>query len=530
MDLRGAAVTDEGVAQLRRLRREFNLLDELPPPSGLRPSPQAAGRAANRGGRYPQSRAAAKSSWLIPVAAISAVGIPCLLVIGCAILFSGPPRAAPVTADANGLQAGSFDPSAPPSPVDAELQRIRAAGEPVSFADLDTFYPAPPADQDATQLWLKGIAALDTPQFKASANGLPWLGNGPEPIPFPSQPWSQRATAEQLLSSYRASLDSIHEAARRGGRAHFPVRFAEGANMPLPHADRLRAATRLLALESAVAAHRGQPDAAVDSVVAMFAAARSIEQEPVLVVQLVRMAMSAMARARVNWLLSAADLDDAQLARLDAELSASEYGKPVRRALAGERAIGIQGFANPVQTLIGMGMDAREASHFPKSAEDEPMYLQIMSEMIAVFDKTGPARTQAAKAAEGRLQQLASSRSTRQRYPLALLIAPAVSACAEAAGRNEAERDATRAAVAIERFYRSAGRLPAKLDELAPRFLTSPPVDPCDGLPLRYRVEPTEYLVYSVGPDAVDNGGRPAPPGQGGDAVVRVRRKDVGGR
>lgn len=505
----------------------FNLLDELPPAT-CAPSSPAAG-LTNQQTSYGKRRSAARPPWLIPAVAASALGVPSLLVIVCVILFSGR-RGEPPAGGMTGGQLVVPASSEPASPREDELTRIRAAGEPVSFADLDAYYPVPPADQDATQLWLAGIAPLDSPQFKASANGLPFVSDGPDRIPVPGNVWPQLAAAETLLMSYRTSLDEIHQAARRGGRARFPVQFAAGSNMPLPHADRLRAASRLLALESAVAAHRGNSDAAVDSIVAMFAADRSIEQEPILVVQLVRMAMGAMARGRVEWLLSAAALNDAQLARLDAELAASDYALPVRRALVGERVIGIAGFVDPVQTLIGMGMDGQRAGDFPKSAEDEPMYLQIMSEMIAVFEKTGPARTQAAQAVDNKLQQLTSSPGTARRYPLALLVAPAVGACANAASRNEAERDAMRAAVTIERFYGSEGRLPSKIDELSPRFLSSLPIDPCDGQPLRYRVEPTEYLIYSVGPDGVDDGGRPAAQGQAGDSVVRVRRKDAEGR
>lgn len=82
--------------------------------------------------------------------------------------------------------------------------------------------------------------------------------------------------------------------------------------------------------------------------------------------------------------------------------------------------------------------------------------------------------------------------------------------------------------MAIERFRLREGRLPKMLDELVPDFLASVPSDPFGGGPLRYRADETEYLVYSVGPDGVDDGGRSqAPPSQTADLVVRVRRKNI---
>lgn len=408
--------------------------------------------------------------------------------------------------------------------LSAELDRIRAAGEPASAAEIEAFYQVPPSARDTTQLWLVAIAPLDTPSYAADAKELPLVGEDASELPMPGEPWPQLEAGEQLLARYRGSLEQMHQAAREGGQARFPTRFADGIQMLLPHVQQLRSGARLLALESVVAAHGGQSDAAVDSIVAIFAAARSLEQEPVLVSQLVRMAMGGMARQRIQWLLSAATLDDGQLARLDAELAASDYQKPLRQGLLGERVTGIVGFENP-ETL---GDEAALGRISSMGSGDEAMYLKLMDEMIAAADKSGPERQEALDAAEMRLRQLVGSKAAVLRYPLTLLLLPALSAAGQAATRNEAERDATRVAVAIERFRLRAGRLPEKMDELVPDFLGSVPRDPFGGGPLRYRPEATEYLVYSVGRDGVDHGGQSdAPPGQPVDLVVRVRRRDV---
>ena len=407
--------------------------------------------------------------------------------------------------------------------LSAELDRIRAAGEPASATEIEAFYQVPPGGRDTTQLWLAALAPLDTPSFAAEAKELPLVGEDASDLPLPGEPWPQLEAAEQLLARYRGSLEQMHQAAREGGQARFPTRFADGIQMQLPHAQRLRAGARLLALESAVAAHRGQPDAAVDSILAMFAAARSLEQEPVLVSQLVRMALGGMARQRIQWLLSAVTLDDHQLARLDAELAASNYQKPLRKGLVGERVIGIVTFENPE----ALGDEAAIGWLSMTGSSDQAMYLKLMDEMIAAAEKTGPERQEAIDAADERLRQLASTTSAKLKYPLTLLLLPGLSGASQAAARNEAERDATRAAVAIERFRLREGRLPQKLDELVPDFLASLPSDPFSTGPLRYRADETEFLVYSVGSNGVDDGGRSDPPAsQPADLIVRVRRKN----
>ena len=72
-------------------------------------------------------------------------------------------------------------------------------------------------------------------------------------------------------------------------------------------------------------------------------------------------------------------------------------------------------------------------------------------------------------------------------------------------------RDATLVALAIEIYRRDHGALPATLQALVPRYLPGVPVDIYDGGPMAYRVTPSGPLLYSVGPDAVDDDGVPQP-------------------
>jgi hypothetical protein len=408
----------------------------------------------------------------------------------------------------------------------AELEKIRAAGEPVTSEEAEAFYAAPPPGRDTTQLWLAALAPLDTPQFRADAKDLPLVGEGPDEIPLPGEPWPQLEAAEQLLSRYESSLENMRQAAREGGQARFPTRFADGIAMPLPHVQRLRAGARLLELETVVAAHRGRPDDAVEAIVALFASARTLEQEPILISQLVRMALTGIARGRIAWLLSAGVLDDNQLKRLDAELSAADYQDSIRRAMIGERAVGIQTFADPSR----LGSDAPAFRPGFMSSGDEIVYLQTMNEMIAAAELTGSERIRALAEVEARLKELASGTMAKLRYPMTLLIVPAFSYTFEATTRNEADRHVTRIAVAIERFRLREGRLPSTLDELVPDFVDGLPTDPFGEGPLLYRVDATEYLVYSVGNNKVDDGGLSEPPAQPPDIAVRVRLRNTPGK
>jgi len=66
-------------------------------------------------------------------------------------------------------------------------------------------------------------------------------------------------------------------------------------------------------------------------------------------------------------------------------------------------------------------------------------------------------------------------------------------------------------ALAVERFRQKQGQLPKNLKELVPRFLHEIPTDPFDGKPIRFRRLAEGYVVYSVGADGHDDGGRERP-------------------
>jgi len=65
------------------------------------------------------------------------------------------------------------------------------------------------------------------------------------------------------------------------------------------------------------------------------------------------------------------------------------------------------------------------------------------------------------------------------------------------------------ATLAVERFRRLHGHLPAKLEEAYPADRAWALVDPNDGQLLRYRKTDSGYLIYSVGVNGIDDGGRP---------------------
>jgi hypothetical protein len=89
------------------------------------------------------------------------------------------------------------------------------------------------------------------------------------------------------------------------------------------------------------------------------------------------------------------------------------------------------------------------------------------------------------------------------------VLVPALSNIYKGMLRAEAEHDVALTAVAMETFRLANGKLPEKLTDLTPKFLADEPLDPADGKPLRMVVRDKEVVIYSIGPDMKDDGGKP---------------------
>jgi hypothetical protein len=66
------------------------------------------------------------------------------------------------------------------------------------------------------------------------------------------------------------------------------------------------------------------------------------------------------------------------------------------------------------------------------------------------------------------------------------------------------------AELALRCYQSEQGRVSARLNDLVTNYLSRVPPDPFSAQSLIYRPQGTNWLLYSVGPDGVDDGGRPA--------------------
>lgn len=400
----------------------------------------------------------------------------------------------------------------------AEIREIEASitarGEPINAEELNTYYIESARGKDKTQLFIALTPLLDNKEFLDGVSNLPIVGTADvEMVVDPAKPFNEEEAVRQFFVNNAELMKAIEEAGLAEGDVRFPYDFREGFTMLIPHVQSMRGAARLLDLQARFAVREGETDKAFRSLRAIFGVSEALEAEPILVSQLVRIAIRGVAEHAICDLLPLADFSDEQLQQLKDDCLESDWRNAATNALVGERAIARVVFTHPA----GMGPEFSNL-HLITTPEDERFYLQFMTDSVAATDQDFSEMLSELERLEDELTNL--SQFQQISHPLSSLITPAIASAINAFATAEARDQATAAQLAIELYRRKNGEPPATLDDLVPDFLPIVPVDPFSKKPLIYRFDEKEIIVYSVGRNMVDDGGTD----EEQDMIMRVER------
>jgi hypothetical protein len=316
----------------------------------------------------------------------------------------------------------------------------------------------------------------------------------------------------------------------------------------LPYLNVFKSAASLLGSDARRAAATGDGDTALSDVVAIYGISHHCEEIPTLVSELVAEAVQQQAREVIRGVLRdhPALWTDAQLKDLAHRVAAARVDW--RRGFVGEQA----SFYDSMQRLYtndGNG-DGRLALHVSKDQNlfdllnsvthmlGSPstatplsnsgiamlampatnMLVASRKEMIGMYDHL---TNRAQQRLETPLWETTDTTSTDEellatqagplgkfRYLFVQLLLPAYDAVRNRYATSHGEREGVLLGLALELYHREHGKWPASLAELSPRWLPELPVDRITGKPLEYKIINDRPIVYSVGVDGDDDGGR----------------------
>jgi hypothetical protein len=404
-------------------------------------------------------------------------------------------------------------------------------------------------DSDRVTRSIERWLVTTDPRWRVAVENVPAIAQDPEEIGYElvllamDAPW-RREQLPPLAAWVDANNDALNLLATgsRLPRFYSPFALPEGDAKPsllqLLQFDsimRARTIARALALRAMLHVGEGRHDAAWQDLLAIHRWARHVGKGPLLIEQLVAVAIDRIACDGTAALL--AQKLPPQLARQihNDLLSLGPASDMARSFDEGERLFFVDAVLNGYK--IGMGTFIADNSLQPVGESIKPLdYVavdwnvtlikgnQIYDQLAAAYRlPTYAARINATGILDSELHQMeqqtrgfhnfafAAISPTKRSEMLAAsifsLLGPAFGASSEAQDRANATLELTQLAAALAVYRAEHDEYPHRLDQLVPTVILQLPVDLFHAKPFIYQRVADGYLLCSCGPNGNDDGG-----------------------
>ncbi|MEP6664083.1 MAG: hypothetical protein ABJC04_10505, partial [Verrucomicrobiota bacterium] len=349
--------------------------------------------------------------------------------------------------------------------VETQLKAVRAAGLPANGKEADEWYAAVPDVENSALLMGDAINLM-----QAFPDGR---SNEVSRIKFPTRPDSLTEDQKNLVSDYlelnEAAINKVNEAIQ-WPKARYPIDLSFGLETPLPHLSHLKELGRIAQFKSLLAS---DSEESTEAIRIILGTARTLEAEPVLISQLVRVALINMAVLSLEQNLNNFNFGSEQLFVLASAFSASEKTNLMMNALIAERASNIPYFRMSNEELHYVtpqdemtGSVARPLKGIPAPflkisgafERDLLFYLQTMATNIFML-KQGPPESLKMVDNQKQVEVIVQ----KNFYLLSSLFLPALGKISQREADAFAFSRMASAALAVEQFRAINRRLPESL-------------------------------------------------------------------
>lgn len=377
----------------------------------------------------------------------------------------------------------------------ATLAELRARGEPLEIRQACAASPVPP-QENAAPLYAAAYALIKAPKAYEHPPG--------------TEKWDV-AAAHKALEQDSDALRLVLAAARRH-RCQFDIKWEDGYTAKLEPLYQMRDLARLVAAAAVVAAEDKQTEEAWGRVTTGFRMGKHVGMEPPLISQVISYAVDGITVGAMKMVLAKSPASRQVHEALSTALSGHDLNAAHIRAFQTDRALGLDLFHRLVRQPGWLDTTAWERGSLkrmlvssylgrPFQYTDELVYLGIMDSFTRSAAR--PFRPEDS-------QQDEQTFASRVRYcPLSWMVLPSLARVKMERDKTVANRSLLQTAVALEVYRTEKGAYPETLALLRQEFPNVTSEDVFSGKELLYRLEREGFLLYSLGPDCRDDGGRP---------------------
>lgn len=292
----------------------------------------------------------------------------------------------------------------------------------------------------------------------------------------------------------------------------YPITYVPGyQGVLLPHVTELREATNVLELETYRLVETGDFVESAKALIGCINTARSIGDEPFRISGSIRLYTDISALSPCERFLAQLDADEATLARIQTAIEAELKEQILIYALRCERAF-YHGFldylkANPSQistiyvSQVNADIGSKWLAYLPGTlTKSHAELIKHFNDAIRIAQL--PLETQWNAVVE-------LDKKQKNHSVLSRLLYSNVTGLLQTVLRHQAHLRCIQTLFAAERYRIRHKSWPESLEDLvADKLISTVPLDPYDGKPLRWKKTDDGRMVYSIGPDRIDQGGR----------------------
>lgn len=329
--------------------------------------------------------------------------------------------------------------------------------------------------------------------------------------------------AAKVIADYAKGIErdlNAFENATRRQRSNLSIDYSEGFSMALPEANVFHNIAKLIQLRARSSIYFDESDQAFNDVNTLLRLSRHISAESSLIFQLIANSIYGMAISTVREGIQNQTWSPAQLRALEQAIDFQTLSRGFISSLRMERALFAETMVQLAQgrypsdeDLISLIPDVEiPVVLIPNGLfyENARMHSAIFQKSFFMPGKIGgrtvefPFGRDLAKEIDARI----SSRTDKIRYVFAMISLPVYEGILTRFQRVQVLTDHAKLAILLEIHAQENGSYPEKLENLTTRQGERNTTDPFTGQPYIYElISPSEFQIYSVGPDKVDEKG-----------------------
>jgi hypothetical protein len=371
--------------------------------------------------------------------------------------------------------------------LEARLAALRQAGEPVQLVDL-AHEPIPP-ETNADVFLRRAADDLDAIEKELAAS-YPKRG-----YPTGELTPAEQEKLEKLFAAYPGVMPLLEQAADcpdsdpQLDTTRLPSHYLEPY---MNHSTKHRALIRVSRARSAWLLSRGRADEALAGQIVILRLTRHWRREPLLIGYFITAVCEQSAMDEANRVLQRSPVSPAARQALDTELALHDSMEGYTWALRSERAFNLSSF----QEIPGAGfwLTRGFSNHLALRLLD--LYARHLDDASRPY----------AQVIAGWKSDPPRGGGLNPYGPLVTLLQPGLASSREPADRVRAMSRSLRILNALQVRVPSGGDKVPQLNDLGLPAETT--IDPFNGRPLRVEKVPEGWMVYSVGSNGVDDGGK----------------------